>query len=310
MTGLAGHTAGRTEWHGAGPHHDRDWMVVLTGDQRRQLIADTTRLWDAGETLGTAPASAMRGSVLDAAAEQVDDLLGRCGVALVDGFPLDDLGDHASLAFWCFGALLGDPLPQSPRGRRIDLVRDERLATVRGSKTDRDLIFHTDFAATEPDRFGLLVVRQAASGGETLLASAPAVHRELRRAHGDALATLYEDFWFDRTSDAGSGESPPVRLPVFHRRDGRPVVRYNRARIHRGHRFAGEPLTGRQIAAMDALDSVLADPRFVVRTTVRRGQALFIDNAAVLHGRTAFSDGDGAVPGRLLLRVWLRDVAN
>jgi TfdA family taurine catabolism dioxygenase TauD len=292
-------------WLGADLADRTQWTVELSGAQRLALIEDTVTLRYCGVTLDTADAGTVAADELAPAVARIRGLLRERGVALVDGFPVEPLGVGVSIAFWCFGSLVGTPITQNLGGQRIDEVRNEGRATVRGAKTDRELIFHTDFANTAPDLFGLLAVRQARSGGESLLVSGPAVYRELAENHPTELTTLCAEFCFDRTGDVGADEDQVVRFPVFDTGEDGLVVRYNRARIHRGHRVAGQPLTAEQTRALDVLDGLLSHPRFSHRTTLRAGQALFVDNRRHLHSRTAFVDHVEPARHRRLLRVWL-----
>ncbi|MFI2663542.1 TauD/TfdA family dioxygenase [Micromonospora carbonacea] len=62
-------------------------------------------------------------------------------------------------------------------------------------------------------------------------------------------------------------------------------------------------MTERQVAALDALDALLDDPRRQTRLRLEPGQMIFINNRTLLHGRTEFTDApDGK---RLMLRTWI-----
>jgi alpha-ketoglutarate-dependent taurine dioxygenase len=210
------------------------------------------------------------------------------------------------MAFWLLAGVFGEPVAQNIDGQRIDRVRNEGRATVRGAKTNRSLGFHTDFANTTPDVFGLLTVREAVVGGESMLASGHAAYQALCGESPDTVAALEGDFLFDRRGDVPMDQPQIVSSPVF-RRSGEEGLRvlYNRARIHRGHRAAGRPLTGEEIRAFDALDAHLATPGVALRRKLSRGQILFVNNGWLLHSRTAFTDGADPGHRRELLRVWL-----
>jgi alpha-ketoglutarate-dependent taurine dioxygenase len=207
--------------------------------------------------------------------------------------------------FGHLGSFIGTPLPQNRDGALIDAVRDEGLATPRGAKTNRALVYHTDFATSIPAIFGLLAVRQAKEGGESLVVSGHAVHNRLLDSRRDLLERLYRDYCFDRSGDVLPGQEPVLRAPVFSLAEGRLEVFYNRARIHRGHRVAGVPLQAEDTEALDALDALLASPEYTLTFALEPGDALFADNHVVLHNRTAFVDFDEPSRKRLLFRLWL-----
>jgi len=171
----------------------------------------------------------------------------------------------------------------------------------RGSAAeDAGLAPHTDRAGPPgpPRLLGLLCVRPAPKGGESLLVSGHTVHRRLSGDRPSVLPALHGDFHFgaERTL-ARSG-------PVFAPTGGRLRVQYNRYQIERGHEAAGEPLTAAQVEALDAVDEVLDDESLFLRVPLRRGDLLVLDNHAVLHGRAPFTDHPDPLRRRCLARVW------
>jgi len=296
------HTTEQTTWAGPDVADTAQWTVQLDAERANRLLAISS-----GVALGSATTLSQSDPLHG---PWVDELLGhidRIGLALLEGIPVDVLGADCAVAFWRLSSLLGEPILQNVAGQRIDVVRNEGMATVRGAKTDRELIFHSDFANTEPDVFGLLTVRQAKEGGDSLLVSGHRVHRELLVRHPDVVETLSADFLFDRTGDVGPDQAQFISSPVFRwEADGLRLL-YNRARIHRGHRVAGVPLGPEQIRALDVLDETLGDPRLALSLRMQPGQAIFMDNRLVLHSRTAFTDWEDPGLRRELLRVWLSD---
>ncbi|GGU38316.1 TauD/TfdA family dioxygenase [Streptomyces lavendofoliae] len=231
------------------------------------------------------------------------------GFAVVRGGPLTGLSDARCLDLaHRFAARLGTPRPPDAPEQGHVLVTS-RLPSghpaadaVRGGVDDRHLALHTDRAGPPgpPHLLGLLCVRQAAHGGASLLAGGATVHDRLLARHPAVLGRLYRDFRFGR--DDGFDRVHPV----FERRAGEVLTRYNRYWIERAHREAGEPLSVADRTALDAFDEVLADPGTVLRIRLRPGDFLLLDNTAVLHGRTAFTDAsDDPLRRRCLVRVWV-----
>ncbi|MFB9364695.1 TauD/TfdA family dioxygenase [Kitasatospora albolonga] len=221
------------------------------------------------------------------------------GLAVVRGIGLDGLTDGECVRVARrYLAGLGTVRPEDP-ARPAD-----SLVVAGAARDEAGLDLHTDRAMYPgpPRLLGLLCVRPAASGGESLLVSGHAVHDALLASRPRALAPLYADFHF------GDGPDFARTYPVFRRRDGRLDVQYNRYWIGRGHAERGLPLTGAQLSALDAFEEVLAEPGLALRVPLRRGDLLLVDNMAVLHGRTAFTDPPEPEPepgeGRCLVRVW------
>ncbi|MFD1047937.1 TauD/TfdA family dioxygenase, partial [Kibdelosporangium lantanae] len=134
------------------------------------------------------------------------------------------------------------------------------------------------------------------------LVTADDIVAELTRRHPNTLSRLSEPFLFNRVDYVRPDEAPFVSSAVLDL-DG-PTVLYNRARIHRGHQIAGQPLTAEDRAALDALDEVLESPE-TPRTDllVPAGTTLFFNNHRLLHNRTAYQEDPEA--RRLLYRVWI-----
>ncbi|MFF4406761.1 TauD/TfdA family dioxygenase [Streptomyces sp. NPDC001262] len=218
------------------------------------------------------------------------------GFVVIRGFPVAGRADQECVAM-CrqLAALLGTPRP-ADSGDLVTVADNAGLG-----KTDLALGLHTDRTpALQPPRLlGLLCVRQAAHGGETLLASGHTVHNRLLSDSPWALPRLYQDFRFGR----GTGFD---RLrPVFQRCGADLRVYYNRRGIERAQHEADEPLTADEQAALDAVDRILSDPLAVLRISLRPGDLLWLDNTVVLHGRTAFTDSPGPYARRCLARVWV-----
>lgn len=245
---------------------EEDWLVHL-GDaepaNRRALAAKVTHALDHGP-----------------------------GLILVRGWPVDDLdGLHHGL-----GGLLGTPRADGPT-----LVTQAAGAQERGGMSDKELALHTDRAGAPgpPRLLGLLCVRAAPHGGDSLLVSGHSVYNRLARDQPEALDELQQDFHF------GAGPGFDRVYPVFRWEHGRLRVQYNRYWIERGHREAGRPLTAPTLAALDAFDAVLSDPATAVRRRLRPGDLLLLDNTVILHGRTAFADAAAPGRGRCLARLWV-----
>jgi alpha-ketoglutarate-dependent taurine dioxygenase len=281
-------------------------MASISGDETFEAVSGPTA-WTRDDVGGSSVWSADIASVGGAElAETLEALLfNGPAFALLRGVPVDGSGEQLRKTLLGLGALLGTPLPQDRHGTIIDAVRDEQSAGVRGAKTNRALPHHTDMAHVVPDVFALLTARQAGSGGESRLVSGHTVFNILARAGSPHIARLSANFDFDHSQDVAPDQSPVASAPVFRRAPGTVHVRYNRARIHRGHRITGRALDRADVAALDALDAILDAEENTLALTLEPGDVLFVNNSVVLHSRTAFVDQGGG-PGRLLLRHWIR----
>ncbi|KUL55519.1 hypothetical protein ADL22_01140 [Streptomyces sp. NRRL F-4489] len=218
------------------------------------------------------------------------------GFTVLRGYPVAGRTDQECAAM-CrrLAAFLGTPRP-ADSGGFVTVADNAGLG-----RTDLALPPHTDRtpAPHPPKLLGLLCVRQAAQGGETLLVSGHTVHNRLLADTPWALPRLYQDFHF------GRGPGFDRLRPVFQRHGADLRVHYNRRGIERAQDEAGAPLTPDEQAALDAVDRILSDDGAVLRVPLRPGDLLWLDNTVVLHGRTAFTDPPDADARRCLVRVWV-----
>ncbi|MFE0464334.1 TauD/TfdA family dioxygenase [Kitasatospora sp. NPDC058965] len=244
-------------------------------------------------------------AVRDRLSEALDS---RFGFAVVAGFPVDasrpeESADAAAHLLGGIGRLLlqGPPENATPRW----LVRDEGTHRFRSdggfrrgvyTSKSRDVIdIHNDGAMRpydhEIDVSALLCVESAEEGGRTTLVSAVSAMEVLRREAPDQFALLCRPFPFERTHVTPPGGSTVVRVPVFEVAGPRPRVHWNRQRIDMAELVTGTPLPAAEVAALDALDEVLARPGLRYAHTLRPGELLVLDDRVVLHGRGSFTDG-------------------
>ncbi len=240
------------------------------------------------------------------------------GFVLIRGLPIDRYtDDEATLAYWGLGCHLGTTLPQNVKGDRVYAVRDEGYKIerdygavgVRFSKTTAGVHFHTDSSpalmGNTPDVVGLLALRAAKSGGETVLVSAQTLHNILLEERPDLLERLYAPYHFDRAVELNPGESRTLFAPVFSY-NGALAVRYFRYYIPKGHEAAGAPLTEVDIEALDYLESAASRPEVEVSFAMERGDIQFVSNTFVLHSRTPFEDHAEPDRRRHFVRLWLK----
>ena len=234
------------------------------------------------------------------------------GFCVLRGLPFQGWTDEeASMLYWGLGTYLGGPQEQNRQGDRVYLVRDTGKSPLeaRGSKTNSELIFHTDSASAyvgnRPDILALLCLRKAVSGGESLMVSGHTVYNMLLETRPDLVDELYGTFCFDGSHETAPGEDPVTLGEVFTDTADGVRVRYNRLYIELGHHLAGRPLNERQREALDAFDRILNDPANSVEFTLGPGDVFFADNHVTLHNRRGFVDAAEVADRRCLVRLWL-----
>jgi len=236
---------------------------------------------------------------------------GGSGVALLEGFPLEELTlEQATGVYWVLASLLGRPVAVKWNGLMVYDVKDIGLAPgngVRASLTNAELGFHTDsqFAHCPPEYITLLCINPALEGGQSALVNWHAVYDALRREDPHLAARGFRHFLFDRQREHPPGAPEVMSRPVFKLVGDRLAVCYYARVIRDGYALAGETMDGETSAFLDAVERLVADPALRRDFHFERGQIQIINNAFIGHARTNFRD-DPARP-RHLLRLWLRN---
>ncbi|PNG99372.1 hypothetical protein TSOC_014854, partial [Tetrabaena socialis] len=108
---------------------------------------------------------------------------------------------------------------------------------------------------------GLLCLREARSGGDSLLASAASAFNRLRNRHPQLLEALLAPLPHDRRGEVPAGGLPFFDIPVFSWYEQHLTVFYQRQYFDSAQRFPqARRLTPDDVAALDALDAAVNDP--------------------------------------------------
>ncbi len=204
------------------------------------------------------------------------------------------------------GAHLGSARCQNAAGHVLghvcDLGRSSADPNVRIYQTRERQTFHTDSC----DVVGLLSLREARAGGDSLLVSGSAIYNEMRRKRPDLARRLSMPMAHDRRGEVPANMEPFFMLPVFSWFADELTVFYQRQYIESAQRFEDAPrLEAVDIAALDAFDALANDPALCFTMHLSPGDIQFVHNHALLHDRTGFEDWPDPSRKRHLLRLWL-----
>lgn len=303
---------GPAAWLGPAMAARDDWRQTLTAAQIDEIDAAMQALLARGAMLAQLSAEDFPlptlGPQLAALREEL--LHGR-GFALLRGLPVARYTPKQRAAiFLGIGAHLGRARSQNAAGHVLGHVCDLGVSSsdpnVRIYQTHERQTFHTDSC----DVVGLLCLREARAGGDSLLVSALAIFNELHRTRPDLLARLLRPMAHDRRGEVPAGQQPFFMIPVFSwlPRQGASglTVFYQRQYFDSAQRFADAPrLTALDVEALDAFDALANDPRLHLTMRLAPGDMQFVHNHVLLHDRTAFEDWPERAQRRHLLRLWL-----
>ncbi len=300
--------SGPAAWRGPDIAARDDWIVQLSKKQIAELEAAmrtvSARNLDIAQLARNDFPLPSLGSQLDS---WLRELLHGRGFLLIRGLPLERYSRReAATIFMGIGAHLGRARSQNAKGHVLGHVCDLGLSStdpnVRIYQTHERQTFHTDSC----DVVGLLCLREAKSGGDSLLVSALTIFNELRAAHPDLLARLLSPMAYDRRGEVPAGQLPFFMIPVFSWYANALTVFYQRQYFESAQRFSEvPPLTEEDIKALDLFDTLANNPRLNLTMRLAPGDMQFVHNHTLLHDRTAFEDWPEPARKRHLLRLWL-----
>ena len=300
---------GPAAWYGPDVSGRTDWIVQLSASDVAE-IRSALDAWKARPDQGPAPLKAADFPLPQLAARLPtirSELIDGRGFILMKGMPVRQWS-HAdsALAFIGLGAHLGLARSQNAKGHLLGHVRDVGLAStdpnVRIYQTHERQTFHTDSC----DVVGLLCLRPARSGGDSLLVSSSTLYNEMRRRRPDLAAVLFEPVPTDRRGEIPAGMKPWFEIPVLNWYQGHLTALYQRQYVDSSQRLPEAPrLSAQQIEALDLFDALTNDPALHFSMRLDEGDMQFVHNHTMLHDRTAFEDWSDPAQRRYLLRLWL-----
>ena len=183
------------------------------------------------------------------------------------------------------------------------------MSPVRGSRTNVELVFHTDnaFGVAPPRYVGLMCLRPAMNGGVSRFLSIYTAHERLRASHPALLERLYRPLIFDRQAEHAPHAQPCAFAPMFRFDGHRLRARMNTCLARTGYAVAGADMDAAARDALDALDAVIADNALWFELPIARGDLQYLNNEEVAHFRSHFDDHDDPALKRHLVRTWHRE---
>ena len=234
------------------------------------------------------------------------------GFEVIRGLPVGTYSQELAAAIFCgVGAHLGSARSQNAMGHILGHVRDTgadaKNPNTRIYQTAERQTFHTDSS----DAVGLLCIREAMEGSESLLVSTAAIYNEMHRQRPDLAALMFDPIATDRRGEVPEGQKPYMEIPPLSWYAGFLTGFYQRQYIDSAQRFPDAlRLTPAYVEALDLFDALANDKRLHFGMKLQPGDMQFVYNHALLHDRTGFRDWPEANRKRHLLRLWLSVVGD
>lgn len=288
--------------------HENKWRVKLTTTDIAELERATTHYLSFGKDIGEITASEFPLQNFGAHLRELKTkLISGVGVEVITGLDLSGYSREFAAAMFCgIGAHLGTARSQNAAGHILGHVRntgaDPTDPKTRIYQTSARQTFHTDSA----DVVGLLCLKDAKEGGNSLLVSAESIYNRMHKDCPDLLELLFQPIATDRRGEVPDGAKPFMQIPVLSWHAGKLTVFYQRQYIESAQRFEDAPrLTEAHIKALDAFDACADDPELHIEMRLQPGDMQFVYNHNQLHDRTGFIDRSAPSERRHMLRLWL-----
>ena len=296
-------------WFGADLVNQSDiWHYTLQDEEIDELINAANKFCASGEELGKiAPENFVLEKFSFKLLELQEELRSGIGFRLISGLPVDELSPELYSTVFCgLGSYLGKARSQNAAGHLLGHVRDTGASakdpSVRIYQTSARQTFHTD----RSDVVGLLCIKEAKKGGDSLLASSVTAFNEVMKKSPSLAKELMLPVAYDRRGEIPIGQKPYMTIPVVNWYKGKLTCIYQREYIISAQRYDNAPkLTQSQIEAFDLFDEILNDNRTNLKMRLRPGDIQFVYNHSLFHDRTGFVDWLETEKKRHLLRLWL-----
>ncbi len=284
------------------------WLTSFTEKEVLELENAASYFLDTGHDIGEISKENFPLPTLNKKFDKIKhELINGRGFEVVRGLPVQTYSLKKSAIIFCgIGCYIGTMRSQNARGHILGHVRDEgadaKDPNARIYQTSERQTFHTDSS----DVVGLLCLKEAKKGGDSLLVSVATIYNEMYKKRPDLTTLLFEPIATDRRGEIPEGEKPYFEIPVFNWYAGHLSGIYQRQYIESAQRFIDAPrLTARHIEALDLFDELANDPELNLQMRLKPGDIQFVHNHSLLHDRTGFVDWQDPEQKRHLLRLWL-----
>ena len=284
------------------------WTCRLSDADVAEIENAATAFIDSGQALGLISQSSFPLPGFGVWLGQLrENLIRGIGFQLITGLPVEKYSGQMRATIFCgIGSHIGRARSQNAAGHLLGHVRDVgadiKDPNTRIYQTTSRQSFHTDSC----DVVGLLCIREAMSGGDSMLASSVTAYNEILKRRPDLAPHLFLPVATDRRGEIPENEDPFFTIPVYNWHQNFLTCIYQRNYIESARRFESAPeLSAQQIEALDLLDEIVNEHDMHLRMRLQPGDMQLVYNHSLLHDRTGFTDWPDPDQRRHLLRLWL-----
>jgi len=298
-------------WIGETLQNSDVWLTELTDEQIAEL--DTALVSVKAQEIGAQQINPENfvlpefGGTLHNLAKDIESGRGFC---LIRGLPLDRWGEaDSALVYFGISSYLGQAVSQNRKGQILVPIRNTGRSAAdpdaRGPETNAEGSYHSDFA----DIVGLMCMCPAKEGGISRICSSIAIYNKMvDEGRTDLIDALFAGYPFYRKNEQKPGlpaysQAPIPMLSVFDQiLSFRVISGWSRMAAE----TSGIPWSDIQAEAADFIETTARDPKYHLNMGFKVGDVQFLNNYAVLHSRTGYTDYPEPERRRFLQRIWLK----
>ena len=191
----------------------------------------------------------------------------------------------------------------TPKTSKIKNKKNLKSSNLRYHETNFGGSIHTDGPQLKvpPKILVMSCVRNAKSGGFSIITNAKKIYNYIKQNSPRTLKILKKNFYFERRGFKKRGPRY-FSSPIFFKKGASIIFRYLREYIESGHQLAKKKLNTNQIDAMNYLDKLLINKKFIKKYKLLSGDIIMLNNHIMAHGRSSFKLEKAK---RLFIRTWI-----
>jgi len=297
-----------TAWYGKDLKKQPErWVYTFNSAQLEEIEAAAKKLVARNVNLADVTRKDIHLPTLGPILERIqNEVINGLGFCLLKGLPVKKWNiSETAAVYWVIGTFFGAPTPQNAKGHLLghvkDLGHDISNPVTRIYATNARQPFHVDLC----DIVGLLCLKTAKVGGESIIASSITVYNELVKSRPELAQLLAEPLYHDRKNEIPAGKKPYYAMPMFNFYQEKLSVFLSPDFIRTAQRFPELPRHSNELKeALQLMQDLPAREDIRLDMVLEPGDIQFIHNHTIIHSRTNYQDHEDPALKRHLLRLW------
>ena len=213
--------------------------------------------------------------------------------------------------YMVIGIFLGKLMRQNSSNEILVDVVDKGKNLKEGARYHESNAYgnlHTDSPQWKitPRIVGLLCLKKAKKGGDTILVNANELVKFSVQSENKHYKNMLKKYHFDKRGDITRGEKETTFAPILKVNKNQIQFRYLRDYIETGHVKKKFILNKSREKTLDFIDNYLSNKKNQIRIKLVNNEVILFCNHYLVHGRSKFEEYKDSKKKRHYLRLWIR----